>query len=151
MNGGNGAFRVRGDGFQEGGDTVYTLGNGSVTDTNVSGGPDVRYLFAHENDGVDLNLPVHGFGQFTMTTAGGSSAPVSTNSLYPGLGDLRDIAFDGTDLWLARQSGELRRIDLATGATLATFSLPPGGALQRCWSAGCSCGVHAGECHGACR
>ena len=77
---------------------------------------------------VQLDVPVHGFGPLTISTAGGTSAPFTPNFLNPGLGDLRDLSFASGNLWVARQAGELRKIDPATGQTLVTFNLPPGGA-----------------------
>ena len=123
VNGANSAM-VRGQGFQEGNNSVYQFAGGQVVDADAGSGPDVSYRFVHENDSVSLSLPTHGLGNFTVTTAGGTSAPFAANFLNPGLGDLRDLAFDGTNFWAAAYNGQLAKISRTTGQTLASFPLP---------------------------
>ena len=82
-----GAVQLRGRGFQEGNGTTYRFGGGQTVDANFNDGPDVFGGFLHDNDAVNLGLPVGGFGTYSVTTAGGTSAQ-TWNVLYPGLGDL---------------------------------------------------------------
>ena len=111
---GTGRIFIDGAGLLENNGSQYTFSGGTLTDAGDNT-IDVRFQTSHDNDGVQLNLPVQGLGNLTVTTTGGTSAPLQTNFIHPGLGDLRDVAFDETDLWVASRAGELRRVSLATG------------------------------------
>ena len=115
--------RLVGSGISEG-DSSYNFVGGVLVDPD--GSFNTVDVFSNGSQ-VNLNaLPVHGFGELTVTTAAGTSNAITPNFLSAGLGDLRDIAFDGTHLWLApRQSGQqLHQVSLTTGETLNSLDLP---------------------------
>ena len=118
----NRAFLV-GSGIGEG-DGSYNFVGGTLVDPD--GSSSTVDVFSSSTQ-VNLNpLPVHGFGELTVTTTAGTSNAITPNFLSAGLGDLRDIAFDGTHLWLApRQSGQqLHQVSLTTGETLNSIDVP---------------------------
>jgi hypothetical protein len=121
----NGNLYLYGRGFVEA-DARYQFAGATVTDSAAGSGPDV-YHSGGENRAVNFPIPVHGFGPVTVTTAGGTSAPLAYEVLQPGLGYLRDVAFDTTNgrLWLADNANpaHLKRIDPATGQVLQTITL----------------------------
>jgi hypothetical protein len=72
-------------------------------------------------------LPTSGSGSFSLTTSGGTSAPLAWNVVNPNLSTLYDVAFDGaTGNLLVATNTQILRIDATSGQTLATFSLPGG-------------------------
>ena len=101
----------------------------TAVDANFNDGPDVFGDFLHDNDAANLGLPVGGFGTYSVTTAGGTSAPQTWNVLYPGLGDLRDLsrATAAGELWVATLAGELRRV-IDHGPDVGYVLPLPGGA-----------------------
>ena len=71
---GNGTVQLTGKGLIEGHDTLYHLGDAVLIDASVSSaGFDV---FANNTRAI-LALPQSGAGTLTVTTAGGTSAPVA--------------------------------------------------------------------------
>ncbi|MHC5112427.1 MAG: beta strand repeat-containing protein, partial [Planctomycetota bacterium] len=114
-------LRLDGSGFVEGNDTVYTLGNGSVTDTSTN----TTINVFSSGSAVNVTTPVHGLGNVTVQTTGGTSAPVAVNWLHPGLGQLHDVAFDATANELIVSNGtDYHRLDPVTGAVLGSVALP---------------------------
>ncbi len=73
---GGSSTRWRGFGFVEGNNTVYALGAATLTDTSISAGPNVGGFFVTDNDGADVGLGLIGTGNATITTIGGTSAPL---------------------------------------------------------------------------
>jgi hypothetical protein len=122
--------RLQGSGFVEGDGSVYTMGGVTLPDTSVSAGPNVISVNFVENKAVDLTPPVSGFGTVTVTTAGGTSAPIPWDVLAPGQGDLVDIAFAaaaGEILVASSGTGAaIHRVDPATAALLGSFAIPGG-------------------------
>src|SRR5262249_47609197 len=120
--------QLRGRGFVEGNNSLYAFASGTVTDTSVSTGPNVFSGVAFDNDAVNLTLPVAGPGTLTVTTAGGTAAPISWNVASPALPSnsrLVDVASNGTTLWVGNDStGKIHRINPATGAELGSFTIP---------------------------
>ena len=57
--------RLRGRGFLEGSNSRYEFDGGVVTDPSASTGPDVQGVFVHDNDAVNVPLPVAGAGTLT--------------------------------------------------------------------------------------
>src|SRR5262249_2241358 len=103
----------------------------SVSDTNVGSGPDVfvnydssigQYI---ENGGVSITEPVHGLGNVTVTTAGGTSAPLTLNELDPGVGYIRDIGIvtANNQLWVADNGSpaKLNLVSITTGQTIRSI------------------------------
>ncbi|WP_419580402.1 Ig-like domain-containing protein [Stieleria magnilauensis] len=129
LTGGNGSVTIFGSGLIEGNDSVYTFGTTQLTDSSVSGGPDVYYSadFSFQNGRVFLNLPPHGFGELIVTTAGGSSVPIAMGFAFPAVGTIYDVALDSVsgDLFVATSS-QILRVDAVSGQTLAAFNLPGG-------------------------
>ena len=117
------AVQVIGQGLVEGNGTVYQFGNGIVTDTVVNGDPNVFSSGTFSN----VTLPVQGVGSFTVTTTGGTSAPIAWNVVNPNLGALIDVAYDPatTTLWVA-DSVNISRVSKTTGAVLGSFAIPSG-------------------------
>ena len=123
----DGTSYIYGSGFVEGAST-YTYAGGSVTDTSTSSSPidvyssgTVAYL-----NGV---LPQHGLGGFTVTSAGGTSAPFGDNTVFPKLpNNLTDIGIDTSGkLWVATDT-QIVQVDPATGVASKTYSWPGGNA-----------------------
>jgi hypothetical protein len=123
-----------GSGFVEGA-TSYSFPGANVTDTpaDASNTIDVWYdaPTSNQNGSAYLNrtaLPTHGIGNATITTAGGTSAPLALNSVrvnIPGT-NLGDVAVDATGkLWVTDQGnpGHLLKIDPATGQVLQTITM----------------------------
>jgi hypothetical protein len=125
-----------GSGFVEGAGTYHLAGN-DVSDNAIDGNIDVYYNadFSLQNGSAYLNtaaLPRHGMGNVTVTTAGGTSAALSLNSVLPGtasgpVGALGDVAVDPSNggLWTSdgANPGHLLRIDAATGKVLQSITL----------------------------
>src|SRR5260370_20587685 len=133
---GRNVLQVLGRGLEEGNNTSYQLAGSTVVDTAVNGGPDVFQYYDNgnssglytDNGGVNITEPVHGLGSVTVTTAGGTSAPLTVNELEPGLGYLRDVAFhpaNPTQLWVADNGNpaKIDRIDLTTGQVQQSITL----------------------------
>ena len=112
--------------------TTYRLPGSTITDTSATAGPDVVYgnTPSVENGLVNVGAAKFGFGSITVTTVGGTSAALSVNALSPGLGTLADLAVDAAGAaWVADSSGigNLHKIDVATGAELASIALTTAG------------------------
>ncbi|MEQ1563152.1 MAG: hypothetical protein ABL935_07115, partial [Nitrospiraceae bacterium] len=123
VNGVNSA-QIQGSGFVEGNGTVYQWANGSVVDADTG---TLTNVFS-SGTRVNLTLPTtYGPGLFTVTTVGGTSAPLADNGVNTGRGFLRDLAIDRTtnQAWLITNDtpAQVHRIDLTTGQSLGTFSL----------------------------
>jgi hypothetical protein len=136
----NGAnLSLIGSGFVEGA-TRYDLAGQSITDSAINAGADVTYVYDATlgyiyGGGVTLNaatLPRYGLGNVSITTAGGTSAPLALNALRPGsdttaVGELGDVAVDPTSgaLWVVdlTNPGHILRIDATSGAVLQTITL----------------------------
>ena len=121
-----GAIYLGGSGFVEAA-TKITFTGTTVTDTVANTGPDIQYAYGHDNGQIYLAEPAHGRGPLTVTTAGGTSAPLVLDQLMLPYGHLTDLAFDtaSNTLWIAdyASNSALRRIDPATAAVLATIDL----------------------------
>ncbi|MGB0600309.1 MAG: Ig-like domain-containing protein [Rubripirellula sp.] len=118
----NGTATLTGKGFQEAAGAIYQISGINIVDDSVSQSPHVNF----NNQTANLTLPMHGFGQFTLTTDGGISEPISPNFFHPALGELRDIAFDGNHVWVADTAGKIHQVDRSSGQTLSTVDLPGG-------------------------
>ena len=123
-------WQLQGRGFVEGNDSVYAFAGGSATDTSTSGSPINVFNIggnASDNDAVNL-VPVRsGFGDLTVTTAGGTSQPFATNLLHPGLGGLHDMAYDpSTGEVIVTNGSQFHRVDPATGTVAASLAMPDG-------------------------
>jgi hypothetical protein len=127
-------IRLFGLGLQEGSATnsvSYNFQNGSVSDTSSGAGPDV-YSINPDNSAVYLPAePVHGFGNVSVTTAGGTSTPLAVNEMNPGDGYLRDIAMDPTtptQVWITDNASpaKLHLVNTATGQDVKTITLTDG-------------------------
>jgi outer membrane protein assembly factor BamB len=76
-------------------------------------------------------MPRYGLGEVTVTTAGGTSAPLRLNALRPGsdtaaVGVLSDLAVDAEGkLWLVDSANpaHLQKVDPATGQVLQSLTL----------------------------
>jgi hypothetical protein len=137
--------RLLGNGLIEGNNTLYRFGSGVVVDAATLSSPtDVSGM----NSTVDLALPVSGSGSVTVTTAGGTSAPIPWDVItasadfrldyyhlspgYYALDQLSGVAVAANgDLFTALYgtyflgSSEIHRIDPATGNTVTLFLGPP--------------------------
>ncbi len=111
----NGRVRMTGSGFVEGNGAVYTFGGTDLVDTSRNVDPNV---FSN-GDTVDLNLPRHGFGTFSVTTEAGTSAPMTLDVASPAVGELNGIAGGGT---LLANRLNFRVFDPVTGLISATFA-----------------------------
>ena len=123
------ATQWRGLGLVEGNGTLYTIGSGSVTDSDVSAtGVNVGGFFVVDNDGANVAMTAFGPGQASIRTAGGTSAPLAWNVINPALGaNLYDVAFEASSgNLLVATSTEIKRLNAATGATLGSFAMPGG-------------------------
>ncbi|WP_426108042.1 hypothetical protein, partial [Massilia sp. TSP1-1-2] len=139
--------QLTGSGLVEGA-TRYDFPNGSIADTQTGAGPDVSYYYDPARGvyvyGGQVNfgsaaLHHYGTGSVSLTTAGGTSAPIALNTVRvgsdsAGVGQLGDVAFDPTSgaLWTmdASNPGRLLRVDPATGLVLQTITLTPAGGNQ---------------------
>src|SRR6185312_12175003 len=90
---GTSSLQLYGSGFVEGAAT-YTYAGGSTQDTSVSAGPDVFNHATFDNTGVTLPEHLHGFGNVTVTTAGGTSAPAFLKEIETGNSRVTGLAFD---------------------------------------------------------
>lgn len=130
---GNRSIRIDGFGYEEGTTSSYRFSTTTLVDPSVdSNQVNVFYGRVADNDSVNVNLPVHGFGPLVISTAGGINTldmPWMTPEID---GQLYDLAFDGTSIWLL-VSGKLQKIDPTDGKRLANFTFPGGisyGGLQ---------------------
>ena len=121
-----------GSGLVENG-SVYSFAGINVSDTD--GNVDVYYDSVEQNRRAQLNrtaLPVHGIGNVSVTTEGGTSAPLALNVVQVNAegSNLGDVAFDPANgtLWVSDYTnpGHLLRIDAATGLALQTLTLNAG-------------------------
>jgi len=117
-----GTFTIlAGTGFVSGNESVYAFGDELVTDGDVdffSGGSPPQSVTLSPS-------PRHGIEAVTVTTTGGTSAPLTTNFISLTQGPLRSIAFDGTDIWVAPYQGnQLHRLSATTGQVLSSIALP---------------------------
>jgi hypothetical protein len=119
-----------GSGFVEGGAT-YIFPGTNVTDAPANANIDVYYDSQDQNRAVYLNrtaLPTHGAGAVSVVTAGGTSAPLSLNTVrtsFEGT-SLGDVAVDATGmLWVGDYAspGHILQVNPATGAVLKTITL----------------------------
>ena len=134
---GTNTLRIFGQGFQEGSASnavSYNFAGGSVTDTVGNAGPDVyNTVSGSDNTAVYLpSEPVHGFGTVTVTTAGGTSAPIALNEMETGDGYLRDVAMDPSNpgqVWIADNGSpaKLHLVNTATGVDIRSITLTSGG------------------------
>ncbi len=126
LNGQNTSHWV-GLGFVEG-NTTFAISGASVIDTSAGGGPNIYASGGPDNNVADLTLGNFGPGTASVTTAGGTSAPLPWKTVNTGLGaSLFGTAFDAaTGEFLVATSTEVKRINPATGALVASFALPGG-------------------------
>jgi hypothetical protein len=132
----NGNLVLAGSGYVEGGTTITLPGN-TVVDTLVNAGVDITYGAPNYIENTFLTLdtgdaPRYGLGNTTVTTAGGTSAALSLNTLRVGsdttpAGYLSDIAVDPATgaTWVLDNANpdHLLRLNTATGAVLQTITL----------------------------
>ena len=115
---------VTGQGFVEGNGTTYQFGTATVTDLSTD---TVINVFSSGTT-VDLTLPIGGPGSFTVTTAGGTSAPKAWNVISPfSSGTVVDVAYEavaGEVLTASSTTGLIYRINPSTGAVLGSFNIP---------------------------
>ena len=114
---------LRGAGFVAGHDSVYQAGTATLTDTGV---PSYQFTVDEtSNSTVSLEPPPPGGpGMVRVTTAGGTSAPIPWNVLYPlnefseGMGTISALTFDPSSgaAVILDQSSQIRWLDPATGA-----------------------------------
>lgn len=120
-----------GSGFVEG-DSRFDFGGVTAQDSAAAGNDiDIRNAenSSVQNGSAYINrtaLPRHGFGLTTVTTAGGTSAPVSVPELRLSVAgtELGDVAVDALGkLWVSDYAspGKLLKIEPSTGATLASI------------------------------
>jgi len=117
---------VTGQGFVEAAGSLYQFPGLSLSDVGTAAGPDVSSNGASVfiSDSV-LGISTVGFGPFTVTTAGGTSAPLSSPVLYPGQGLLQDVAYDAENGHiLVVDAANIVRLNPATGAAISTIPLP---------------------------
>ena len=122
-----------GSGFVEGAGS-YSFAGVSVSDSAAVGNDiDVYYDQAsqNQNGSAYLNrtaLPVHGLGNVSVSTAGGTSAPLPLNTVRVSVAgtSLGDVAVDAAGkLWVSDQTnpGKLLKIDPGTGQVLQTITM----------------------------
>ena len=128
-----GTVYLYGSGYAEGAST-YNFPGAVVTDDNVNGTIDV-YNHNDQNQRAQLNsdtLRYFGLGGVSVSTAGGTSAPLVHNVLRPGnatgtFGALADVAVDQATgaLWTidVANPDRLMRLDRGTGEVLQTITL----------------------------
>jgi hypothetical protein len=81
------------------------------------------------NGRVNMTDPVHGIGNLTVTTAGGTSAPLVLNEVRTAVPDQAfDMAFDAASghVWMADSNtnpNALHLVDLTTGQTVRSITL----------------------------
>ena len=123
-----------GSGFVEGASTYHLAGvDRTDTPADINSTVDVSFnqTFTADNGRVDLYqaaLPTHGLGPVTVTTAGGTSAPLTLNALRVAVegSSLGDVAVNAAgQLWVSDYTspGHLLRVDPATGQVLQTITL----------------------------
>ncbi|WP_263539105.1 Ig-like domain-containing protein [Paucibacter sp. Y2R2-4] len=127
-----------GAGFVEGNST-YRFPGRAVVDTDINAGadvsafydPNVGYYYGGNVRFDAATLTRYGQGALSVTTAGGTSAPITLTSVRPGsdtaaIGQLSDVAVaaDGS-LWTidTTNPGHILRIDPASGQVLQTITL----------------------------
>jgi hypothetical protein len=141
-------YSLSGSGLVEGATRYDFPGAATVVDDNVGAGFDVTSPYYYDDDQLPSDdssrdrayldttaLRAHGTGGLTVSTAGGTSAPLALNALRPGsdsatTGALADVAVDPASgaLWTLDQAnpGNLLRLDPATQATCCASILPQG-------------------------
>ena len=111
--------QLRGAGFVEGNNSVYTFGSTSLIDVGNGSNPiDVGYFFAQPNDGVNVNaIPLGpGFsGPVTVTTAGGTSAPYVVSVI-----NITATALSGIPADASKPSANPGQVVALTGSGLST-------------------------------
>ncbi|WP_457334994.1 hypothetical protein [Rhizobacter sp. P5_C2] len=121
---------LTGTGFVEG-NASYQFAGASANDTPLD--PSV-HIEVTNNTSASIDrvaLPSHGLGPVSVSTAGGSSAPLALNTVRVnvpiGNSSLGDVAVDPVSghLWVSDQASpaHLLRIDPATGQTVQTLTL----------------------------
>jgi hypothetical protein len=132
---GVGTAQLQGFGFIEGNGSIYNFDGATVIDTSTTSGPDVYYNYANgsytTNALVNLSPPTSGSGALTVTTAGGTSAPIAWNAIDPNLGDLSDVASNPNSgaLYVSEYNGNvIQQINPNTGASIGSGIALPGGA-----------------------
>ncbi len=131
---GNTSLSLAGQGLVEGA-TTYTIPGATIVDTSAGTGPDVTagYVGSNYVDNSAVNIPVtsYGAGSVTVMTAGGTSAALALNVFDPGLSNVTDVAVDtaGSAVWLVDGygTGQLNKVDPATGSVLATVPFTAAG------------------------
>ena len=118
-NGTSASVQLRGAGFVEDRASEYRFGETLVRDDSVSSGPDVFFGFAHQNDAVNLTLPLSGDydGAVTVRTAGGTSAPYSV-----GFSAIQSTALSGTPADSAQASANPGQAVTVLGSGLSATS-----------------------------
>jgi uncharacterized protein YjiK len=120
-----------GSGFVEGASS-YTISGSSVQDDAAQGNHIDVYYDGEQNGSAYLDrsaLPNHGLGNVSVTTAGGTSAPLALNNLQVTVQgtSLGDVAIDPVSgaMWVSDYSnpGHLLRIDTGSGDVLQTLTL----------------------------
>lgn len=132
--GGGTQMYLLGSGFTENNSLSVNFGGTVVSDTGVS--IEVFNSFL-ANDTLGVVLPAAGTSPVTVTTAGGTSAPVNIAFDDPAsVGDLRDVAVfptsspDADKLVVAELNGDLKVLDPVTLATVRTITRPGGATSQ---------------------
>jgi hypothetical protein len=121
------AVQLKGKGFVKGNNSVYAFGGMSAIDVSSStAGFSIGYS-SQANDTANLALLISGTGNLTVTTAGGTSAPIPWNAINPDHSTLYGTAFDATsgNVWIANSS-QIYRINTTTGQTISAFNIPGG-------------------------
>ena len=115
-------LQLFGRGFVEDG-TTYAFAGLNLADSD--GAIDVS-AWAYGNDVAYFNnLPNFGFGNLTVTSAGGTSAPLTLDLLRHTAGTAYDTAFDSLNgQVLIAAANSILRLDPTTGATVASFARP---------------------------
>ena len=107
---------LHGLGFIEANNSQYNFGTTTVTDTDPSSGPDV-YSSSLANDTVNLTVPLSAgaFGPITVTTAGGTSLPLTL-----ALSGITGTALSGTPANASIASANPGQAVTLTGSGLST-------------------------------
>ncbi|NML45874.1 phosphatase PAP2 family protein [Ramlibacter sp. G-1-2-2] len=120
---------VFGGGLVEGGSS-YAFPGSTIVDASTDSNTDVYYNsdFSAQNGRVNFNntVPNSGLGGMTVTTAGGTSAPLNLNVMRVSGGVLNDVAVaPNGDLWTTDNANptHLLRIDPSTGNVLQSITL----------------------------
>lgn len=110
------------------GDTVYRHGSVSIPDTGGEGSP-VVVPAGGDTTSTRFTAPIHGFGELSVNTAGGTSNTRPINFVFPSLGPLDAVARDSVsdDLFVIADS-RIVRVDPSDGASeyVGELSVVPG-------------------------